>query len=423
MGHRSVKLGGGGSLRKGFTLVELLVVIAIIGILIGLLLPAVQAAREAARRMKCTNNLKQIALAIHSYADQNGESLPTCGMRNKAGLNSVIDGVTAVSYNYHTYGRLSYIVALLPFMEQQAMYDGAIDCRFNSSNSSDAETVAGQGALGAWGQRRATFYKQIPSILCPSDGAAPSCDTAHRANMVAGMRIAANSYMRCSGDWPDCGMYLNRSDRSKYIKNPRCGMTGSGDFFNSLASIIDGTSNTIAVGERVVGHNVSGDSDIRFTLSYGRTDCITNYDADPSASTTINPSLCLSTGVQGKQWVNQSVSSNNVVGGGSGVRWADGNSAFSNFSTILPPNSPACASYPTLDFAVDGRILQGPTSFHPGGANVARYDGSVLFVSDSVNTSASATVGLSSPPVRSGASPYGIWGAMGSANGGESKQL
>src|SRR5688500_12419399 len=88
--------------RKGFTLVELLVVIAIIGILIALLLPAVQAAREAARRYQCTNNLKQIGLAMHNYHDINGKFPPSRIARG--------DYIT-------------WAVLILPYMEQQAMYE------------------------------------------------------------------------------------------------------------------------------------------------------------------------------------------------------------------------------------------------------------------------------------------------------------
>ncbi|MBQ7815363.1 MAG: DUF1559 domain-containing protein, partial [Thermoguttaceae bacterium] len=111
------------SRRNGFTLVELLVVIAIIGILIGLLLPAVQAAREAARRMQCTNNMKQIGLAMHNYHDThncfppgntffngaNGTDLRGSGMGCEAG------GV------YH--GMMGWAAFVLPFMEQNALYE------------------------------------------------------------------------------------------------------------------------------------------------------------------------------------------------------------------------------------------------------------------------------------------------------------
>ena len=95
----NVKIGGGGNLA--FTLVELLVVIAIIGILIALLLPAVQAAREAARRMQCTNHLKQMGLAVHNFHDSRKGLPPT----------------------YVGYGRTSFFVFLFPYLEQQAMYE------------------------------------------------------------------------------------------------------------------------------------------------------------------------------------------------------------------------------------------------------------------------------------------------------------
>src|SRR5512134_1942205 len=92
----------GTSNRRGFTLVELLVVIAIIGILIALLLPAVQAARESARRTQCNNNLKQIALGMHNYADTYGGTFPV-------GEYSCCWG--------------TWLVGLLPYVEQKTLYD------------------------------------------------------------------------------------------------------------------------------------------------------------------------------------------------------------------------------------------------------------------------------------------------------------
>src|ERR1700759_2499081 len=102
--------GHGKPLRRAFTLVELLVVIAIIGILIALLLPAVQAAREAARRMQCSNNLKQIGIAMHNYHDAT-LSLPSGSVHT--GLNAAVD---------FTLDRSNWALAILPFCEEMQLY-------------------------------------------------------------------------------------------------------------------------------------------------------------------------------------------------------------------------------------------------------------------------------------------------------------
>ena len=130
--------------RRGFTLIELLVVIAIIGVLIGLLLPAVQKVREAANRLKCQNNLKQIAIAIHSYANANTDTFP------KGSQNSTINFGAP---------RLSWFPYLLPFLEQDAVYRqfnfsaGAMPA-FSTSNSATATSPTAA---------------VISTYLCPSD--------------------------------------------------------------------------------------------------------------------------------------------------------------------------------------------------------------------------------------------------------------
>ncbi len=118
-------------LSRGFTLVELLVVIAIIGILVGLLLPAVQAAREAARRMQCSNNLKQLALALHNY-ESTYQTFPPCGIQSN---------------------QMSWSVMMLPFIEQDNLYQG-----FNFSS-------------GNWrlhGRNALVKGVLVPSYQCPS---------------------------------------------------------------------------------------------------------------------------------------------------------------------------------------------------------------------------------------------------------------
>lgn len=133
--------------RRGFTLVELLVVIAIIGILIALLLPAVQAAREAARRSQCTNNLKQIGVALHNYTDVYGR-FPMPGWVNDPAIGWA--------------GRYSNRVRLLPYMEQQPMYNQLSQNLWYMPNGSYCEqAVMPDGSL--------IENIVINSLLCPSD--------------------------------------------------------------------------------------------------------------------------------------------------------------------------------------------------------------------------------------------------------------
>ncbi len=106
--------------RSGFTLVELLVVIAIIGILVGLLLPAVQQAREAARRMSCQNNLKQIALAAHNFESAHKKLPP--GYIYDPSLGTPVSPGTSYTDNFTHHTFVGHLAFLLPFMEQQTVY-------------------------------------------------------------------------------------------------------------------------------------------------------------------------------------------------------------------------------------------------------------------------------------------------------------
>ena len=135
--------------RRAFTLIELLVVIAIIAVLIALLLPAVQAAREAARRMQCTNNLKQLGLAVHNYVDTNNV-LPLQNMFP----SGVMLGVTG-SASY------SWTLGLLPHLDQMPLFNA-----YNFSVYCVQTTVAAANP----GSQSTVGYTQLAVLLCPSDG-------------------------------------------------------------------------------------------------------------------------------------------------------------------------------------------------------------------------------------------------------------
>src|SRR3954453_621292 len=214
--------------RRGFTLIELLAVIAIIAVLIALLLPAVQAAREAARRSQCVNNLKQLGLAIANYESSNG-SLPPVGTAFQDGVN-VND--------------FSMKVRILPFIEQNAIYNTLNQSFFSLSNTA-AYSLMQSTAVTA----------TVNSFLCPSDGNDPS----YTQN---GFKTGQSSYGNNIGT---C-LTLNglNSDGPAY----RIGDSKDGPVV-TLASVTDGTSNTAMWSEWIKGKNTNIGRQAVWTASIG----------------------------------------------------------------------------------------------------------------------------------------------------------
>ena len=215
-----------GRVNKAFTLVELLVVIAIIGILIALLLPAVQSAREAARRMQCSNNLRQLGLALHNYHTAL-RVLPPGGISRKNGQGN----------------ELSFLVMVLPYLEQKPLYD-QVD--FNTGVYTD------KGKLDI-------SLTSIPGLLCPSCPIVYS-NLYQRTNNYAeywpsddstGQNTYTTHYVGVMGPR---GTHPTTGEDYQTIASPNCGPIAIQgllypDSHVRLGDITDGTSNTFAIGE------------------------------------------------------------------------------------------------------------------------------------------------------------------------------
>ncbi len=239
---------------RGFTLVELLVVIAIIGILVALLLPAVQAAREAARRMSCSNNLKQMGVAMHNYHDTY-KTLPP-GTINASGHGSIgLNNPATGGWLGHTGHML-----ILPFMEMQPLHD-RID--FNIASSGVTQWGAPKGG---WPNANTPLMQTlIPSYLCPSDrgderGKLASTSAAWVANGERHTNYALSAGGHGNGWWAN-QRWQNFSASASNLEDGRTGIPYRGPFGHNGAAkfrdFIDGTSNVVIVGEVTIANRWS----------------------------------------------------------------------------------------------------------------------------------------------------------------------
>jgi prepilin-type N-terminal cleavage/methylation domain-containing protein/prepilin-type processing-associated H-X9-DG protein len=285
--------------RSGFTLIELLVVIAIIATLIGLLMPAVQKVREAASRIQCQNNLKQIGLALHHHHDTAGHF--------PAGRDPWPKPFSAQAH-------------LLPFVEQDNLQN-LVD--FNQPTST--------------GVNLAAAAVPVKLFVCPADPG---------NGRVLGSVYAGNNYVGNVGTGINAGDYV----------------TGNGVFllnsYVKFADITDGTSNTAAFSELLLGYGGSGN---------GPSDPRRQFIQLPG-STLTTPANCAATA--SAPW-----------SGNRGDRWINGGYLSTLYNHYALPNPPIfdCIN------AANNYGLAAARSGHSGGVNLMLCDGSVRFVSNSIS--------------------------------------
>lgn len=310
--------------RSGFTLIELLVVIAIIAVLIALLLPAIQAAREAARRSQCANNLRQLGLALQNYASAWADCLPNAG------------GTLTGSYpNDH-----SPLARLLPYVEGAQLQDLV-----------NFEIQMGHPALGDLPVSCRTVAGTVVNLfLCPSDPAPTSCQLTYVSEAV---RYAGTNYGMNQSDG------TNNGANQIHPINPGNGLCWVGANLRQ-ADIIDGTSKTIAFTESTRGDG----------SRTPRTDPVRDVRQFRALSTTSGTDLYSMVQSGSAQtdwdsrrfttWLRASIPEGPIMNG------------------FLTPNST------TPDCVAGSSKLTASRSYHNGGVHVLFCDGSVTFLSDSI---------------------------------------
>ncbi len=357
---------------RGFTLIELLVVIAIIAVLISLLLPAVQSAREAARRAQCTNNMKQIGLAMHNYVSANDALPPVCIDQQWNSSNSALP---QPHQNWSQHARL------LPYMEQAPLYN-SINWNFGA-RWSDGDTVYSDvnppdinAAGGSDSIPQCTVLVQtISSLLCPSDsnrGGVGQFAIGGMARTVGSFSYPANIGLnrRITGN----SLGMTPVDSSWKLNGPNYVASSWDNAVNAttnLSTFSDGTSNT-AIFSEWLNATGTGNPPPQQGLSIV-------YNFVPSTASNGYP-----TDLQFKQVCdNTPILSANFNWGWKGEWWCFGGTSI--YSHTQTPNRTSCAY---SDIGQDGRgtiTAVTASSKHPGGVNVLFMDGSVRFIKSSVS--------------------------------------
>jgi len=360
--------------RFGFTLIELLVVIAIIAVLISLLLPAVQSAREAARRSQCTNNLKQLALALNNYVSAN-EAVPPitvdCLWAN--------GGQTCIS----TSNRWSQHARLLPFLEQNAVYS-AINWNFGA-RWSDGDTIypstdpnpPSNGAAGGADAipQMTALVTVISSFLCPSDtmpGGSGGYFVGGVSKLVGACNYPCNVGLnrRITGGKPDLSWKLSGPSYT-------AGWDGAVNGTVTMSTFQDGTSNTAMFSEWIKGPATPSPAKDGLGMVYfigqGGTGLNSNSCSPPNCTDIFFATQCN----------NAAINAANQQWNWKGEWWGYGGTMI--YSHTQTPNRAAC-DYSDQKQDSRGTItMVNASSSHPGGVNVAFMDGSVHFVKSSVS--------------------------------------
>lgn len=316
-------------------------VIAIIGVLIALLLPAVQAAREAARRAQCTNNLKQVGIALHNYHSAlNAFPVGFLYPRN----NQVYPGVPALHY------RWSVLAQLTPYLEQTNVYNAL---NMNWPIAAGPSSVLGTPPWTPFPSNLTVMSAKVSFFLCPSDSAQPP------SPLAGGLTSGPGNYQFCTGDGSPGS--ANPGDAGVTVQANGAFVLGPAQ---SIASINDGSSNTVAASEQLIGPAAGGAStqsgvnpmpqDVRRVAAIGST--------PPSDAGCESPS----------GWRLDK-----------GFGWWDGDYRTTLYNHYLTPNSKSYDCWQSSP--PHNPAWKAARSNHPGGVNVLFCDGHVQFAKDSVS--------------------------------------